>query len=42
MITLIQVCGVSSAVHVEETLLFTSEEMDQAAQKSEGLRPPGA
>lgn len=29
-------------VHVKATVLITPEEMDQAAQKSEGLRPPGA
>jgi uncharacterized protein with GYD domain len=29
-------------IHVKATVLITPEEMDQAAQKSEGLRPPGA
>ena len=28
--------------HVKATALITPEEMDRAAQKSEGLRPPGA
>ncbi|HEY7559803.1 MAG TPA: GYD domain-containing protein [Candidatus Binatia bacterium] len=28
--------------NVKATVLITPEEMDQAAQKSEGLRPPGA
>jgi uncharacterized protein with GYD domain len=27
---------------VKATVLITPEEMDQAAQKSQGLRPPGA
>src|SRR4030095_7033403 len=31
----------AGAVHVKATVLITPEEMDQAAQKSEGLRPPG-
>jgi len=29
-------------VHVKATVLITPEEMDQAAEKSQGLRPPGA
>jgi uncharacterized protein with GYD domain len=29
-------------IHVKATVLITPEDMDQAAQKSEGLRPPGA
>ena len=29
-------------IHVKATVLITPEEMDQAAQKSENLRPPGA
>lgn len=29
-------------LHVKATVLISPEEMDQAAQKSEGLRPPGA
>ena len=28
--------------NVKATVLITPEEMDQAAQKSQGLRPPGA
>jgi len=28
--------------HVKETVLITPEEMDQAAQKCQSLRPPGA
>ena len=32
----------AGAVHVKATVLVTPEEMDQAAQKSQGLRPPGA
>jgi uncharacterized protein with GYD domain len=32
----------AGAVQVKATVLITPEEMDQAAQKSEGLRPPGA
>ena len=32
----------AGAVHVKATVLITPEEMDQAAQKCEGLRPPGA
>lgn len=32
----------AGAVHVKATVLITPEEMDQAAQKSQGLRPPGA
>jgi uncharacterized protein with GYD domain len=31
----------TGAVHAKATVLITPEEMDQAAQKSEGLRPPG-
>ena len=31
----------SGAVHAKATVLITPEEMDQAAQRSEGLRPPG-
>ncbi len=29
-------------VHVKATVLITPEEMDQAAEKSQGLSPPGA
>ncbi len=32
----------AGAVHAKATVLITPEEMDQAAQKSQGLRPPGA
>jgi uncharacterized protein with GYD domain len=32
----------AGAVNVKATVLITPEEMDQAAQKCEGLRPPGA
>lgn len=32
----------AGAVQVKATVLITPEEMDQAAQKSQGLRPPGA
>ena len=32
----------AGVVHVKATPLITPEEMDQAARKSEGLRPPGA
>lgn len=32
----------AGVVHVKATVLITPEEMDQAAQKCEGLRPPGA
>ena len=32
----------TGAVHAKATVLITPEEMDQAAQKSKGLRPPGA
>jgi uncharacterized protein with GYD domain len=28
--------------NIKATVLITPEEMDQAAQKSQGLRPPGA
>jgi uncharacterized protein with GYD domain len=31
----------AGVVHVKATALITPEEMDQAAQKSEGLRAPG-
>ena len=30
----------TGAIHVRATVLITAEEMDQAAQKSQGLRPP--
>ena len=32
----------AGAVHVKATVLITPEEMDQAAQKSQGLHPPSA
>lgn len=32
----------AGVAHVKATALITLEEMDRAAQKSEGLRPPGA
>ena len=32
----------AGAVHVKATVLISPEEMDQAAQKSGGLRPPDA
>ena len=32
----------TGAADVKATVLITPEEMDQAAQKSRGLRPPGA
>jgi uncharacterized protein with GYD domain len=32
----------AGVLHVKATVLISPEEMDQAAQKSEGLRPPGA
>jgi len=32
----------AGAINVKATALITPEEMDQAVQKSEGLRPPGA
>jgi len=32
----------AGAVDAKATVLITPEEMDQAAQKSQGLRPPGA
>ncbi len=32
----------TGAIHVRATVLITPEEMDQAAQKSQGLRPPVA
>ena len=39
----ISLAGNSAGVaHVKATVLITPEEMDQAAQKSQGLRPPGA
>jgi uncharacterized protein with GYD domain len=31
----------AGAAHVKATVLITPEEMDQAAEKSRGLRPPG-
>ena len=31
----------TGAVRAKATVLITPEEMDQAVQKSEGLRPPG-
>ena len=32
----------TGAVHAKATVLITPEEMDQAAQRSQSLRPPGA
>ncbi len=32
----------TGAVHVKATVLISPEEMDQAAKKSQGLRPPAA
>ena len=32
----------AGVIHVKATVLITPEEMDEAAKKSEDLRPPGA
>jgi uncharacterized protein with GYD domain len=32
----------AGVIHVKATVLISPEEMDQAAQKSQDLRPPGA